>query len=208
MIAILFSLLLFQFGLAEWPACPPPISESVYCYYYQGYCTMVNNVTSSSPTYFDDWDFALSSVVRGPANISIEPNITIPNLWTIPPGDFCYGPEVYTPGINVNLNANVTETWNVWDNGTTYEVPEGQYGVLVINPWTMAFSGTTEGIIDPNCNNYYCDWEPPFMLNSWQVYLRQVDPSIAPGTFVGGTISLLLSCETPIPCRFGPCSHS
>jgi hypothetical protein len=222
MIAILCSFLLFQFGLAipvedgpifsrQWPSCPPPPGGSMMCFtlarggWY--YCNMINDVKSGSPSYFNDWDIALSSVVQGPASITINSDITIPNRWDIMPADFCYGVGTYVSGINANIGVDIDEPWKVWNNGTTYQVPPGAYGVLVINPLTATISGTAASVADPNCEPEGCPWQAPFILNSWQVALRQADVSKGPGTFVDGPINLLLYFKTPIPCLVGSCSH-
>jgi hypothetical protein len=208
MIAILFSFLLFQFSLAQWPDCPPSPGSPAMCQLGIGDCNMVVEVTSSSPSYFDDWDIPLSSVTQGPAVISIDSSITIPNRWTIMPADFCFGVGTYVDGVNAEIGVDIDTPWNVWNNGSTYNVPEGQYGILVINPWTAIISGTAENNINSNCVCEGSFWAGPFIKNNWQAYIRQADTSEGPGTFIGGTVSLLLSSTTPIPCRLGPCSHS
>jgi hypothetical protein len=165
-------------------------------------------VETNSLVPFDDWDIPLSSVTQGPASISIDSSITVPNEWMVMPADFCYGVGTYLDGFNQHIGLTIDQPWNVYNNGSTYNVPAGQYGILVINPWTATITGTAETNIDTTC---ICDnpwWAGPFILNNWQARIRRTDGSEGPGPYVGGTISLLLSPTTPIPCRLGTCSHS
>lgn len=150
MIAILFSLILFQLGLAQWPGCPPTPGNSMMC--QGGSCNMAVKVMSSTQFYFSDWDMALSRVTQGPASISIDSSITIPNSWTVIPEDFCFDFETYADAINTELGFNIDTPWNVWNNGSTYDIPEGQYGILVINPWTATISGTAENSVVASCD--------------------------------------------------------
>jgi hypothetical protein len=171
---------------------------------------MILQVTAGAPFYFDDWDIPLSSVFQGPASISIDPSIVVPNHWTVMPADFCYDVGVYEWGVNdkIGVGFDIDTPWNVYDNGSTYDVPSGWYGILVINPWTYTLTGTAQTIIDPNC---YCEgayWSGPGILNNWQAHIRRPDLALGPGVYVGGTISFLTSATTPIPCALGPCSHS
>jgi len=207
MIVILFSLVLFQIGLAQWPNCPPSPGSSMLCQHAS--CNMAVEVTSSTQSSFSDWDIALSSVIQGPASISIDSSITIPNSWTLMPQDFCFGFETYADAINTKLGITMDTPWDVFNNGSTYSVPYDQYGILVINPWTATVSGTAENNVVSGCGCTSLFWRPPLILNNWQANIGQPDPSQGPGgPFVGGTISLLLSPTTPIPCRIGSCSHS
>ncbi len=135
--------------------CPPTPGNLITCSngcHGACLCAMVVTVTTTSSTYFADWDLKLSQVIQGPAEISIDSSITIPTVWSIQPQyPICYSSGEYENGIGSSLGLNINQSWNVYNNGSQYSVPAGQYGILVINPWTLRTDETAEVQVDPNC---------------------------------------------------------
>ncbi len=205
---LLFSFFLFQLGLTD---CLPAAGSWITCgTSCRGdcpiSCEVVGNVQTGASSYWDDWDFVLSNVAQGPTTISINTASTIPTIFTVEPQDPpCYGLGAYTSAISSALGVSVTESWNVFDNGSQYSVPAGHYGVLVINPWTKRTDGSAKIGVGP-CEGS-CSYSPTNRV-PWEVDTRQQDPSLGPGIYVGGQISLLTSPSLPIPCKIGSCSHS
>ena len=193
--------------------CIPPPHHWVVCSttcHTDCMCQTSLGVTTNSPSYFDDWDFKLSKVVQGPTTVKIDSSIKIPTTWNVVPSyPVCYTTGIYEGGIGEYLRVDPNRLWNVYNDGTTYTVPAGQYGVIVINPWTSRTGGMAQVEVSPDCP--YATACPgsgtavavPFALDT-----RQQDSALGPGIFVGGTITFITSPTLPIPCHIGKCSHS
>jgi hypothetical protein len=190
--AVLIPLFLFPFGLAipvREDISTSTIRKRIVCLLPSGstidcgrrsltVCQIVDSITKGTPSYWDDWDFELSAVVQGPTSISIDSLVAMPTTFTVPPQDLnCNYTAEYDSDIRAAVGGvSLTQDWAVYNNSLRYSVPAGQYGVLVINPWTARYTRTATMQIDPSreylgaCQIEF-GYDPGYTTN-WQIDTR------------------------------------
>ncbi|KAJ0118861.1 hypothetical protein J7T55_013117 [Diaporthe amygdali] len=151
-----------------------------------------------SDTNFNDWDVPMSPVI---GNIgSTGASVAVSKGYTV--ADSAYGNNIISRSfleklLGVEMPSGGTWTWTTKDDQTfTFQVPQGQYGLVVSNPYVRRVTGNyVSGCVD---SPSYDPWQ--ITTHTTQEYTNM--------QWVAGPIRLCNNTAYPIPYCVGTGTHA
>ncbi|PSR81290.1 hypothetical protein BD289DRAFT_484489 [Coniella lustricola] len=158
-------------------------------------CEESTEVQVLSDTKFDNWDVAMSPVIK---NTGAGASVAVTKGYSI--SDSIQVSESVSASVEdfltTTMSISVTDTWTTQDSQTfTFSVPAGEYGVVISNPLTRRVSGNVLS---------GCTDDPTTTAFSSDSYTSQTYGDLS---WVTGVISICNSTTYPIPYCVGDGTH-
>ncbi|RSL49991.1 hypothetical protein CEP54_012159 [Fusarium duplospermum] len=159
-------------------------------------CEKSSEVQVTSDKEFLNWDIAISPVVSstgGTASVTVSSGYSLSNSVSV---GTSFSASALEGILGMSLSVDYSETWSTsQDQSLTFQVPAGQHGVIVSQPYVRRVEGNyLDGCTD--------DWKKTSFVSD--TYESQSYGNLQ---WVKGLIRLCNSTEYPIPYCNGEGSH-
>lgn len=160
-------------------------------------CEESTEVQVTTDTYFNNWDVAMSPVIgntgSSAASVSVSSGYSVSDSISVTEGVSATLEAVLT----VSMSLTYSETWTTSETTTfTFNVPSGQYGLVISNPFTHRVAGNVlSGCTDAPTSDAF----------STDSFTSATYGSLS---WVEGPITLCNSSTYPVPFCVGSGTHS